>query len=522
MGIYILRRLILMIPTLIGITFLVFMLIALSPGGIGASLSSAGGQMDTSSRAQQQAYLEDRYGLDSPVITQYFRWLGRVSPIKFGQRDQVTPQGEVERPPKELLPPVNWRWITDTLPTPNPAEPVVWPAASELATDPNVPAPEALAAHKNRAYRLANSEYIRERGRYVARRIEFEDALRDYATDIGLTRAVTRDRKLNKSAIEGLEPQTTSKLWPNVQERGRIALDAYKSALDARERLRAVFDARPFRQAGIAIIPGTLSLAAPDMGRSFSKSQPVSRLIADRLPVTLLLNIVAFPIIYLIAIPGGMLAAINRGKTIDVVSGAIFVGLWSIPVVWAGVLLIGFVANQNYLGWFPVTGLHDTNADSFLYLPAWDESGAFHRGYILDTLWHMGLPVLCLVYTGFAVLGKQTRAAMLDNFNADYVRTAKAKGVAYRDVIFHHVFRNSLLPLITIFATIFPAMLAGSVVVEKIFTIPGMGSLIIDSIFLRDREVILANVLMIGAVNILALLLADILYATADPRITYD
>ncbi|HYE03601.1 MAG TPA: ABC transporter permease, partial [Phycisphaerales bacterium] len=123
---------------------------------------------------------------------------------------------------------------------------------------------------------------------------------------------------------------------------------------------------------------------------------------------------------------------------------------------------------------------------------------------------------------GFAILSKQTRAAMLDNFNQDYVRTAKAKGVPGRDIVLRHVFRNSLLPLITMFATIFPAMLSGSVVVEKIFTVPGMGSLILDGINLRDRELVLANVLMIATVNLLALLLADILYALADPRITYD
>jgi peptide/nickel transport system permease protein len=149
-------------------------------------------------------------------------------------------------------------------------------------------------------------------------------------------------------------------------------------------------------------------------------------------------------------------------------------------------------------------------------------NGALEPGYLLDTLWHICLPVICLVYTGFAILSKQTRAAMLENFSADYVRTAKAKGVAPRDVVFRHVFRNSLLPLITMFVSIFPAMLAGSVIVEKIFTVPGMGRLILEAIVLRDRELLLANTLMIAAVNLFALLLADIFYALADPRVAYD
>ena len=120
------------------------------------------------------------------------------------------------------------------------------------------------------------------------------------------------------------------------------------------------------------------------------------------------------------------------------------------------------------------------------------------------------------------MLGKQTRAAMLDNLNQDYVRTAKAKGVPGRIVLMRHVFRNSLLPLITIFVSIFPGMLAGSVVVEQIFSIPGMGTLLIEAINLRDRELILANTFMIAAINLSALLFADILYAAVDPRVTYD
>jgi peptide/nickel transport system permease protein len=223
----------------------------------------------------------------------------------------------------------------------------------------------------------------------------------------------------------------------------------------------------------------------------------------------------------MVAIPSGLLAAARRGSWIDQALGVVYIALYSIPVVLAGVLAIGFLASKEYMGAFPASGLHDRTADAMAFLPRTSGSG-FERGYLLDIVWHIALPVLCLVYTGFAVLSKQTRAAMLDNYSADYVRTAKAKGVSGRDILFRHVFRNSLLPLITMFATIFPAMLAGSVVVERIFTVPGMGSLIIDAIYLRDRELLLANTAMIGGVNLLALLLADILYAVVDPRVSFE
>jgi peptide/nickel transport system permease protein len=166
--------------------------------------------------------------------------------------------------------------------------------------------------------------------------------------------------------------------------------------------------------------------------------------------------------------------------------------------------------------------MHDSAAVGYTFLSYTDSAGVWHCGWLLDTLWHVALPVMCLVYGSFAVLSKQTRAAMLENFNADYVRTAKAKGVPRNDVVMRHVFRNSLLPLITMFVGIFPAMLAGSVVIERIFSVPGMGSLVIEAIDLRDREIILANTFMIACVNLLALLLADILYAAADPRVSYE
>jgi peptide/nickel transport system permease protein len=156
------------------------------------------------------------------------------------------------------------------------------------------------------------------------------------------------------------------------------------------------------------------------------------------------------------------------------------------------------------------------------FLPVTDAQGRWQPGWLLDLLWHVALPVLCLVYGSFAILSKQTRASMLDNLSADYVRTAKAKGVPRNDVVVRHVFRNSLLPLITMFVGIFPAMLAGSVVIERIFSVPGMGSLVIEAIDLRDRELILADTLMIAVVNVVALLLADILYAVADPRVSYE
>ncbi|GIW74794.1 MAG: hypothetical protein KatS3mg103_1316 [Phycisphaerales bacterium] len=521
---YILRRLLLMIPTLIGMTLLVFMLIAMSPGGIGAALQfSGGGQMDSGSVAQQRAYLEDRYGLDAPYLVQYARWLGRVSPIKFGARDQFVGQERFTQP-REPDPPPLWSWFAQELPTPT-------ADAGQATLDLEIPEDQE---GRLRLYRRVAGQYAQARAAYLGSRTRFEIALGDIAKRLDRPDAVKERgqikpkaaQRIGKPAFEQADPQA----WAHASEQAEAMLADYRRLLEATDRLRAVFDARLFRQAGVPIVPGVLSVAMPDLGQSFARSRPVSTLIAEALPVTLLLNLIAVPIIYLVAIPSGILAASRQGTLLDVGLGAFYVALWSIPVVWAGVLAVGFLANNEYLGWFPVTGLHSAQAESMTMLPRWveltDASGQvvrqWQRGFLLDTLWHLVLPVACLVYTGFAILSKQTRAAMLENFNADYVRTAKAKGVSRRDIVFRHVFRNSLLPIITMFVSIFPAMLGGSVVIERIFNIPGMGYLIIDAIGLRDRELLLANALIVGLVNMLALLLADILYAMADPRISYD
>jgi len=506
MGTYIARRLLFMIPTLIGITFLVFMLVALSPGGVGAALDFAGGSMEASSAAQQQAYLEDRYGLDDPVIVQYFRWLGQISPIKFGRRNLVSPSGAIIRMPREIRPPPLLEWWGGSV---DPPPAAVAPPGAEVDREQRI-----------RIFRAASGAAMQQRVAYIGANARLEQALREYANAVGIDDVADRSGRFRPAAFRGTEADRSHPKWADVESAGAASLAAFNTARQARAESLAAFRGRPYPQAGFPIIPGLVSIGAPDLGVSHARGRPVSALILEALPITLLLNLIAFPIIYLVAIPSGMLAAARRGTWTDISLGATFVALWSIPTVWAGVLALGYLASPQHLGWFPVSGLGDRAAATFTFLPTF--SDGFQRGYLLDVLWHLCLPVACLVYGGFAVLSKQTRAAMLDNFSADYVRTARAKGVPNRAVIFRHVFRNSLLPLITMFVGLFPAMLSGSVVIERIFSVPGMGSLAIEAINLRDRELILANTLMIAAVNLFALLLADILYALADPRVSYD
>ena len=247
------------------------------------------------------------------------------------------------------------------------------------------------------------------------------------------------------------------------------------------------------------------------LGYSLTTHTTVISEIKTRLPVTLGINILAFPIIYIIAIPTGMLMALKRGKGFDQGSNVVLLALWSVPVVLTATLAIGYLAEGGKgLQWFPTGGLTSADYDS---LPFW--------GKIQDRIHHLILPIATIVYGGFAYLAKQMRAAMLENFTMDYVRAARAKGVSKRDIVLKHVLRNSLIPIITIFATILPALIAGSVILEKIYNIEGMGLFAFRAVTNRDYDVVQSLALIFGVLNLLSLLLADICYAIVDPRITY-
>jgi peptide/nickel transport system permease protein len=170
--------------------------------------------------------------------------------------------------------------------------------------------------------------------------------------------------------------------------------------------------------------------------------------------------------------------------------------------------------------WFPVNSMHDVLSDSMQFLPSF--SGGFSRGWLLDSAWHLVLPLVCITYINFAVLSKLTRAAMIDSLGQDFVRTARAKGLSEGAAVYRHALPNSLIPLITVAATLLPGLIAGSVITESIFGIPGMGRLVIDAIETRDRELFLADTLMIGIVTLVGYLLADIAYALVDPRVSYE
>jgi peptide/nickel transport system permease protein len=247
-----------------------------------------------------------------------------------------------------------------------------------------------------------------------------------------------------------------------------------------------------------------------DFGGSIKHHREVFDLIKERLPITLTLNLISFVIIYAVSIPMGILSAVGRKRFLDRASSVALLMLWSLPSMWVGQMLIGYLCGPP-LNWFPPAGLSSNDAGQYPFFP-----------WLADRLWHLILPVFCLTYAGFAYLTKQVRAGMLDNLRADYVRTARAKGLSNWAVIFRHAFRNSIIPVITIMATLLPAMFGGSVIIERIFSISGMGLLAFEAVTTRDYNVVMGIATIAGFLNLCGLLMADLAYAMVDPRISFE
>ena len=247
-----------------------------------------------------------------------------------------------------------------------------------------------------------------------------------------------------------------------------------------------------------------------DLGESWIDHRAVTTKIAERLPLTMSLAASAIFLSYLIAIPLGMVAALKRGQLADRSIGfAVFV-LYSIPSFAAALLLILFVSGGDYLNLLPMYGIHSINASEMGF---WGSLG--------DRIKHMILPVFCLTYASLASISRYSRVSMLEALGQDFLRTARAKGLSERVVVLRHALRNALIPLITIFALELPVLIGGAVIIESIFSLPGMGQLILQSLNTRDTPVIMGVTVLSAIVTLFGYLLADILYMVVDPRISY-
>lgn len=238
-----------------------------------------------------------------------------------------------------------------------------------------------------------------------------------------------------------------------------------------------------------------------DLGRSITYRDDVGTLMAQRFPITLHLGLVAFILGNAIGIGIGIVAALRRGSWMDsLVTVLSYIGI-SIPIFWLGFLLMYVFGFQ--LKWLPLTG----------YVSPFED--------LVESTRHLIMPVLCMMITGLAVIARQTRSSLLEVMNQDYIRTAWAKGLRERYIVVKHMLKNSLIPVVTLLGLGVAIVFGGSVFVEQVFAIPGMGRLLVQSVFQQDYVVVQSGVLVISFIVVMSNLIVDLSYVWLDPRIRY-
>lgn len=283
-------------------------------------------------------------------------------------------------------------------------------------------------------------------------------------------------------------------------------------------------------------------LVTLDLGTSYKDGQPVLDRILKAIPITLQLNVVSIFLMYLISIPVGVYSATHSATRSDTLITFFLFILYSLPSFWVAMLLMYFLGGgggsdslnavfanafdkigiggwgvtqwmlENVLAfnWFPIFGLSSDGASDW----------PFHK-WLLDRIWHSVLPVFCLTYSSFAIMSRYARAGLIEVVRQDYIRTARAYGFAERVVIYKYALRNSLIPIITLLGLLIPSLIAGSVIIESIFSIPGMGRLFYMSILERDYPMVMGIFSITAVLTMFGLIFSDLLYAIVDPRIKF-
>lgn len=477
---YIIRRVLLMIPTFFGISLLLFVVLNLAPGRPGSQQAS---DMGSDARGEQGAesyrIFREQFFLDKPVLLNT-RFLLTAEEVRteVAIASGVIPKSSADRVrAQEGLEDLGRYAVPHLVP---------------LLDDPDA--------------------RIRDAAVYFLRRTALRPLVRPYDPDPSpeqraLNQAIDRENEeLRALRVDTSDPeerkQAVRAAWRRWYQEHR---DRFTWSFS--ERVKIFFTDTRFARYW-------QNLFRLDFGVSLVTKEPVVSTLVSKLKYSLALSVLSLLLAYAIAIPLGIFSAVSKNSTTDRALTTSLFMLYSLPSFFVATLLLYFLSegsNVRALRLFPTGGFQSRDFSELTTL-----------GQIGDLLWHITLPIVCLTYGSLAALSRYMRTGMLDVLHADYVRTARAKGLSERVVIGKHALRNGLLPILTLLAGLLPAVLGGSVIVEYIFGIPGMGLWIIDAIYQRDYNVIMGVELFTTVLVLFGLLFTDLSYALADPRIRYE
>lgn len=484
MGAYILRRLLIMVPTFMGISVIVFLVLNLAPGRPGAQqrLELA---VDANSEGTQESYriFREQFHLDKPTLFN-LRFLLTEEEVRAelgklivgssaSSADRINAQDNLEDLGQYAVPHlVN---IARTAHASGQAElrditvGMLRLAARRPLVDPFSPNPSAELKEQNRAIDLANAEVQK----------------------LGYSRNAPEARKAEVIAQWGA--------WFEAHEpRFRWSPSGKLATFFLETRFANYWK----------------NLVHLDFGVSLVSREPVLATLLSKLKYSLSLSVGSLLLAYLVSIPLGIFSAVKKNTTPDRVLTVGLFMLYSMPSFFVATLLLFFFsAGSDFprLRWFPTGGFQSAGATELTFLEQ-----------ALDIGWHLVLPLVCLTYGSLAALSRYMRTGLLEVIRSDYVRTARAKGLPETLVIGKHALRNGLMPILTLLSGLLPAILGGSVIIEYIFGIPGMGLWMVNSIYQRDYNVIMAVQLLSTVLVLVGVLLTDLSYALVDPRIRYS
>jgi len=481
---YVIRRLLTMIPTLFGIMLVIFAVLNFAPGRPGAQ-QSADIAKNAKSQESQESYraFREQFDLDKPVLVNT-RFLLTERDFEKRLEDSVGRGGAT---------------TVDRIRAGEELEDVGQDAVPHLV---------ALMREKDRA----GDRELRDAAVYFLR-LNAPRRLREpYSKNPGPeVRAYNHDVEEERATLRELRYA----LDADEKDKRRV-VDAWSSWYDAhRERFTRTFAGKVrafFLDTRFArYVTNVLHF---DFGVSLVTHEPVVATMLGKLKYSLVLSVGSLLLAYAIAIPLGIYSAVKKDSFADrALTVELFV-LYSLPSFFVATLLLYFFSTGSNIPsfrFFPTGGFESGDtADLTLF------------GKMRDFTWHLVLPMFCLTYGSLAALSRYMRSGLLDVIRADFVRTARAKGLSERVVIGKHALRNGLLPILTLLSGLLPAILGGSVIVEYIFGIPGMGLWIVEAIYQRDYNVILVVELFSTVLVLLGLLLTDLSYALVDPRIRYE
>lgn len=479
---YIVKRILLMIPTLFAISLLIFIILNLAPGKPGGTLTggdASGAQDATGSKREAYRVFKTQFGLDKPVLFN-MRFALKKSKIEGYLRDIVNEDGKT--PIKNII-----------------------KAQDDLEDYGQYSIPllvDIMNTEKN------------VKVRDMAVKILYQNAPRPLVDQYGVTKQSDKTKKENeeinnenmmlKSLIfeDNANPSDKEAIIAKWNEWYNSHKDRFTFSLPDKIRI-FFFDTRFAKY--------WWNLIHLDFGISHVDKQPVIGKILSKLKYSLCLSVPSVIIAYIISIPLGVFSAVKQNSIYDRLIAAALFMLYSLPSFFvATILLFFFSQGGDYLHIFPTGGFQDSD---YWRLTALEQ--------IKDVLWHLVLPLVSLTYASFASLSRYARSGMLEVIRSDYIRTARAKGLSEFVVIVKHAMRNGMIPIVTLLGTILPVIIGGSVIIEYIFGIPGMGLLTITSIFNRDYNVIMGIELIAAVLVLIGILLSDITYAIVDPRISF-